>query len=128
MDDYEKEVARLNGLEIDRLRKRVKDLEAQVKYIGDQRVKNADAYTETWHRANAVEKERDQLKAMIKGLCEAFSANEAEIEAAKVARIQQARFERGQVDAKTGEPPTEASPEYQKGYKSFDMNRFPGEG
>lgn len=36
---------------------------------------------------------------------------------ARVARIQQARFERGRMDAQMGEPPTEASSEYQKGYE-----------
>ena len=36
---------------------------------------------------------------------------------ARAARIQQARFERGLMDAQMGEPPTEASSEYQQGYE-----------
>lgn len=44
---------------------------------------------------------------------------------ARAARIQQARFERGRMDAQMGEPPTEASSEYQKGYaEGARISRF----
>lgn len=36
----------------------------------------------------------------------------------KVERIKKLRYERGYNDARNGEPPTEANPEYNEGYRA----------